>query len=234
MEKYLQYFNEYVTEDQNDVLTICESASKIIKDRFKCKLDKPELVAAIYSNIYYSILTQLATFEKEYNDFQINICDRLLIGYSTTEDEDDEKQGNFQIYIRHLNSTKKNDDIAEQEATSDERAVIWNATNIKDQPKLLREIAIKAKEDLEKIDVVISSSELIFPIFVSIYEALIVYLTTKRRETDEFQYEINFCSCFNIGARESEEDLDEIYIVPSIASKLTLKNDAQATAKYEN
>lgn len=233
MEKFMEYFNEYVTEDTEDIITICESASKIINDRFRCKLPKAELVASMFSSIYYSILNELTVFEKEYNDFQINICDRLIIGYSTTEDEDDEKQGNFQIYIRHLNSAKKNDDIADQEATTDERAVIWNATNVKEQPELLRKISIKAKEDLEKIDVVIASSELILPIFVSVYEALIMYITTRRRELDEFQYEINFCSCFNIGAREAEDELDEIYLVPSIASKLTLKNDAQATAKYE-
>ena len=234
-EKYIKYFEEFVTEDKEDVITICEAASKIIYDRFKLKLNA-ELLATIYSSTYYSILGELKELEKEYKDvgFHINIADRLEIGYSTTSDEDDEKQGNFQIYVRHLNSTKKNDDIADEDARTEERAVIWNATNIKEQPELLKKIAIRAKNDLEKnLEIVIGSSELILPMFISTYEALIVYLTTKRRELDEFAYEINFCSCFEIGARETEDDLDEIYVTPSIASKLTLKDDASASAKFE-
>lgn len=233
-EKFMEYFEEFGKDDKDDVLTVCESASKVIWDRFRVQLKHPELVATIFGSTYYSILNHLLTFEKTKSEFEINLADRLLIGYSTVENDDDEKQGNFQIYIRHLNSTKKNDDIAEAGADTDERAVVWQASNIKTQPNLVREISIEAKKDLENLDIYLSSENLVIPLFISIYEILIVYLTTKRREADEFEYSINFVSCFEIAARETEDDLDEIVITPNVTSKLTLKDDLKATAKHEN
>ena len=40
-------------------------------------------------------------------------------------------------------------------------------------------------------------------------------------------------SCFYIGARESDDDIDDIYIRPNIEAKLKLKNDTAASSKYE-
>lgn len=178
-------------------------------------------------------MNKLKSLQKDYSDFQIKICDRLVIGYTTNDNEEDEKNGNFMVSIKHLNCTKKNYDTADPTATSRERTVQWNTNNIIEQPKLLREISIEAIERLKKIDVTIGFEEAIIPIFVTTYEALIMYLKTKRKETDEFEFEINFMSCFYIGARESEDVDDTIYIRPNIAFKLEIKDDATATAKYE-
>ena len=38
---------------------------------------------------------------------------------------------------------------------------------------------------------------------------------------------------FYVGVRMTEEERDDVYFRPTIESKLTLKNDAVATAKYE-
>lgn len=232
-EKYLAYFDEFATEDIDDVLSICETASKIIFNRFRARFDDPKLLGATFSKIFEAITNKLEALESEYSDFRINICDRLQIGYSTTDDDDDEKQGNFMVSMFHLNNTKKNEDVDDPTMKSRERAVQWNTENITEQPELLRAISIDAIEGLKSIEVQLASSEIIMPIFVTTYEAIVNYLKIKREETNEFEYEINFISCFNIGARESE-DGSEIYIRPNIESKLKIKNDNKASSKYES
>lgn len=231
--KYESYFNEICTEDIGDIITIAEVASREIYDRIHIKFDDPKLLVSTWSKIYDAILLKLVKLESEYSDFQINICDRLSIGYSTTDDEDDEKIGNFMISILHMNTDKKNNDVDDPEAKPSERAVHWNTENIIHQPDILRDISISAVEQLKSIEVELGTSEAIMPIFVMTYEALVKYLKIKRNEKNDFEFEINWASCFYIGARESEEGNDDIYIRPNINSKLMLKNDTKASSQYE-
>lgn len=232
-EKYIQYFEEYVKEDEEDILTICQTASKIIYDKFKLRFDDPRLLGTTMSKIYTAFTDRLEALENEYSDFTINICDRLALGYSTNIDEDDEKQGNFMIFIRHLNATKKDDMENDPTAKAVDIAVKWNSDNYGKQPQLLKEIAIKAYEELKKMDILLFSSELVIPVFVTTYETIVNYLKIKRKEEDLFDYEINFMGCFYIGAREGADETDDIYIRPNIESKLKLKDDNKATSKHE-
>lgn len=241
MEKYLQYFNENANEDTEDIQMICDTSNKQLYREFKMgfnnsetKKPDPRLLAACFAKIYEAILISLEGFEKSYSEFEINICNRLLIGYSTNQDEDDEKQGNFMVYIRHLDSSKKHDDFKDDpEANAIERAVQWNSENITNQSEVLKKISTEALRVLKEIDVNFASSELIMPIFITVYENIVNYLKIIRRERDEFEYEINFMGCFYIGVRESEDGNDDVYIRPNIESKLRLKNDSIASAKYE-
>lgn len=232
-QKYVDYFNQNVVEDQQDVITICESASITIWDRFRIRFDDPRLLASVTSKIYNTIVAKLLSLKKDYSSFTINICDRLEMGYNTKEDEDDEKVGNYNVFVRHLNNTKKNNEIDDPTAKPIERAVQWNTENVIEQPELIRKISIDASDALKEIDVNTATSELIMPIFITVYESLINFLKIKRRETDQFEYEINFISCFYIGARETDSDADDIYIRPSIDKKLGIKDDTAASAKYE-
>lgn len=232
-EKYLNYFDEFAVEDQEDVITICETASKIIWDRFRARFDDPRLLATTFSHIYTAIKNKLKSLEAEYSDFKLNIAGRLEMGYTTNENEDDEKQGNFMVFIRHLNSNKKNDELDDPTLKAVERAVQWNTENIIDQPKLLTAISVDALELLKTVDINIGSSELIMPIFVTTYESIINYIKIKRREENDFEYEVNFISCFYIGARETEDDIDDIYIRPNIEAKLEIKDDSKASSQYE-
>lgn len=234
-EKYTEYFKNYCVEDQDDVILICQAASSKIYDRVKLKLDDPKLLAVIFSQIYEAILDELKSLEDKYTEFKIDIADRLEIGYTNSEDEDDEKVGNFMIYMKHLSSSKKDDSEVDPTLKSADLANRWNTENIVNQPEILKKISITACEKLKSIDVYLASSELIIPIFVYVYEAITSVLSIRRKELDEFEYEINFISCFYIGAREAENDdaSDQIYIRPNIESKLKLKNDLKASSKYE-
>lgn len=133
------------------------------------------------------------------------------------------------------------------------------AKNIVESSNDIKEIRGKVKEALEDIDIQIASSEIIFPIFIKIYEELASYIQVKRNDLDAYEYEINFLSCFTIGCREivvtpDDKEKDEkkkekrdkgesteedeeisvvIYIRPSIQTKLGVKNDQSATAIHE-
>jgi hypothetical protein len=156
-----------------------------------------------------------------------------MTGYSTTEDDDDEKQANFMICIEDLGFEPRRYETEDSIKSSNELCAAWNSDNIIDQPEIIKKISETALKILKSdIDIEFNSSELVMPIFVTIYETLVSMLKTHRREIDEFEFEINFMSCFFIGARESEFE-DIIYIRPNIESKLRLKNDSLASAKYE-
>lgn len=232
VEKYKLYFDEVCVEDIEDIIAIGSVAKSEIYSRFKIKFEDPKLLVATWSKIYDAFLLKLKELTGKYSDFTINICDRLSIGFTTTDDEDDEKMGNFMISIMHLDCAKKNNEVDDPTAKALERAVHWNTENIISQPDLLREISIDAAALLKSINVEIAS-ECVIPIFVTTYEALAKFLKIRRHEKDEFEYVINWASCFDIGARESQDDLDDIFIEPSINGKLTLKDDASATAKHE-
>ena len=234
MEKYLQYFNEICTEDVDEVVMVCTTASKKLRDRFKIKIDDPKMIAAIFSKTYETVLKELACLEKDYSEYQIVFCDRFVIGYSTNENEADEKEGNFMIYINHLNVIPTTDDIDPQ-LDPKERCVQWNVDNIKKQPQELKTIASKAVEALKKIDITLTSDEIIIPTFITVYETLIEVMKIRRKEQDLFEYEINFCSCFFVSVIEQEDqDTDIVNIRSNIHGKLMLKNDAVASGKYDD
>ena len=233
-EKYLTYFDNFCVEDTDEVLTICQAAKKKIYNRIKMRFDDPKLLGTVFSIIYETIIEELKTLEESYSSFEINIAGKLLIGYSTNENTDDEKVGNFMIYMKNIGSNSAETDTVDPNLKSIELASRWNTENIVDQPELLRKISIKAIENLSKVaDVKLSATELIMPIFVYTYESICQILIIKRKELDEFEHEINFMSCFYIGARETESDVDDIYIRPNIEAKLLLKDDAKASSKYE-
>ena len=241
-QKYETYYNENVIEDTEEIETICEVARKQLWERFHLKFGDvtkadpqgAKLTGSCFAIIFDAILSKLEELERTHKDYQINIADRLVIGYSTSEDDDDEKQGNFMVFLKHLENNKKIDKNFDPGLSPVQRAVEWNSVNIVTQTDTIREINEAAVSLLsQEIEVEIAQPELIMPIFVTIYDALVSFLKIRRNEKDEFEYEINFMNCFKIGVRENEDNLSDVYIIPNIESKLRLKSDALATSINE-
>lgn len=227
---YQKYFDTYCVEDREDVILICEIASKIIWERFKAKYDDPKILATVVSVTYEQIKNKLKDLRPKNSEFRINVCDRFEIGYTNDENEDDEKSGNFMIYIKPLTSVGL-DQVYESDdpyAKSAQRAVEWCSKNISENSAILNDIAISTVEALKNLNINIGISELVFPTFIMVYESLVNYLKVKRSETKEYKEEINFISCFFIAARESVEGEDEIIIRPDIDTKILLKDDSMA------
>ena len=239
MDKYLSYFDEVVHENQEDIITICESASRKIYDqvgiKFGNKEDDAKLIGVIFSKTYESIISVLKKLEATKSNEVINFCNRFNVGFSTSDNEDDEKQGNFMFFMTDLGKSHKDVDMEDSDtSTQKERAIFWNMENAKENPEVIRDIGIEAIKKLDdEVDVKLESWEFIPPFFSIVYDAIVNYVKIKRREADEFEFEIYFMSCFYIGARETEDDADVIYITPNIDSKLSMKDDLKASSKND-
>lgn len=227
-ERYLNYFDEICVEDQEDVITVCDTASMVFYSRFKFKIDDPKLYGVIFSKTFETILNVLEESTKDHLALNINMVN-TEIGYTSVNTETDEKEGNLMFYIRYLYGKKKEGVKDDYDAKSKELCVQWNTENITENPDILRRISARAIEELKKIDVIIGFSDLIIPLFVTTMESLIEFVQIHRKETKKFEYEINFLSCFYISCLETE-DGDEISFRPSILSKLKIKNDAIASS----
>lgn len=238
MQKYELYWEEHAPEDEDELKTICESAAIEIHELFKLNLINEKrgldarIVGCIFSKIFDAIIEQLQKLEEQYTDFELDIVQRFTIGYDTNENDNDEKEGNFMIYMRDLNCEVRTEITDSLDASSLERVVSWNTQNLKDKIDMHRNIAIAAlKKIADDLDIVLSSEEYIWPIFITTYEALIKYLRSRIAELQVPSLEINFISCFWAGILESEDGLGKIYIRPNINSKLKLKNDEKASSK---
>lgn len=238
MDKYLEYFDAVVHENQEDIVTICESASRRIYDqigiKFGNKEDDAKLIGCIFGKTFDSIIAVLKKLEATKTHEDINFCNRFSVGFSTNDDEEDEKQGNFMFYMTDLGNSNK--DVEMEDGTTDqkEKAVFWNMENIKENPEVIRDIGIETIKKLsDDLDIKLQCWEFIPPFFSIVYDAIVNYVKIKRHEIDEFEFEIYFMSSFYIGARESEDDGDVIYIRPNIDSKLTIKDDMKGSAKND-
>lgn len=226
-EKYMIYFDTMVNEDREEVVNAGETASQLIKKMFNIPIDPPELYVSIWSKVFEAFVEKLYALERKFSEFEINVAGRFRIGYTTTDNETDEKTGSFMIYIEHI-GTKPLDTSYDPMMKSSERIVQWNMENIIDNSKIINEISILAIKKLKEMDVQIGNPEFILPIFTIMYEVLVDRVQKKRQESGEFEYEIN-CIWFFMGAREGKDLKDDIYIRPTITSKLAIKNDAVAT-----
>jgi hypothetical protein len=227
---YQKYFDMICVEDQEDVILVCETASKIIWEKFRAKFDDPKLLAVTVSVVYDQIKEKIKSLREKNSEFHINVCNRFEIGYTNDENEDDEKSGNFMIYIKPLTAADVEPSYESDDpyAKAAQRAVEWSSKNIIENSGILNDIAINAVKVLQQYKINIGLSELIFPVFIMTYESLVSYLKIKRSETKNYKEEINFISCFFIAARESLDGPDEIIIRPNIDTKILLKDDSMA------
>ena len=228
MEKWLAYYEENIHEDKEEIRDIAETASAVIRERFNIPLDSHELTTVVFLKVFESFLRKLVSLEDSYDSFEINLANRLLIGFTNNLDQDNEKAGNFMVYMKHLHESIKTEQQDDPTVTNIERVVQWNAENIIENPSMIRSMTIDAVKALKEVDIHLANNEIIMPVFIIFYESIINYIKIKRRERDEFEISINFI-WFNAICREGEEDgRDEFSLEPSIAAKLLLKNDSKA------
>lgn len=234
---FYDVYDSLVYDDIEINKDICDLAGKMLRDRFKIRVEEDayQIIGVAFNVVYFSILELLKSKQADYSNYKINFCDRLEIGYSTNEDDDDEKQGNFVIFIRHLNKNTVDETKIDTEPNSStvQLCASWNDFNVTNQIKDIKIIEDMAMKNLKDVDIAFNSPELIMPIFITTYEAVVEHLKLKRIDIDSFELEINFMSCFNIGVREGEGGIDVVYIRPNIDNKLKMKDDQKASSKFE-
>ena len=240
VEPYIEFFDSEVHENEEEIRSICSAATCELNNKFRILISDPKLLAVIFRIVYDACVKELLNFRYEKSEYKIKVCDRFEIGYTTNDNEDDEKPGNFMFFMKHLNSNKKCDLVVNMDASPatqrEELTHQWNVANIIDQSATIHKIIKTAINDMKKYEIYIGDNEdLVMPMFITTYENIVNCLQFDRAGSKEFEVEINFMNCFYIGARESGDDLpDTIYIRPNIEAKLDFKSDAKATSIYEN
>ena len=239
-EKYEGYFEDIVVEDEMDIEIIGSNSCRSIAKDFGITFGKSEnggeddwrVPIVIFAKVYESLLEVLEEKRDQYNSFEINFAQRFVMGFDNRVDEEDEKEGNFMVYLFHIADNAKAisenanaSEIGEEEDAA-ERCRRWVSENVIDTPETMRAVSQKAIEKLEKIDLELYRDSLIPPIVSYVYDEMIEYIKQKRINNKEDEVEINFAGCFFNASRETEDGKGEIVIRPSIESKMALKDDA--------
>lgn len=238
----LKAYDECTFENAKEIALICNTANNIMYDRFRINLKRPEepfyheykMTAMIFVETYRAIIDQLLERRKTNATYTINIANRLAVGFTNSDNEEDEKNGNFMIFVRDIpHYSVKDDDEIKLDSHSREYIRNWNQENMIQNPEDTMAIANRALKYLKAIEIHLGSPELVFPIFVTIYETILDCMKTLRREKEKSSIKINFCSCMWIRCDEQDDGIDKIAIIPAIENKMDLKSDKEGTAIYE-
>jgi hypothetical protein len=246
------WFDENVNENLKELKEIGEIANRQLQTKLNMSLASYKTVIALYCKIFECICDEIAEKESEWDSFTLNVANRFKIGYTTTNDEEDEKVGNFMVFIQHIKDQIPTDVISENEEDdgrekdpSIEICAEWNSVNVKTQSDVIKSIAARAKKVLsEIINIKLDSHEFIIPMFCVIHDTIIRYIIQKKAETKKDEYEINIAGLYSVGVQDvvdvDEEDESvatdvsmDVYYHPEIALKLRFKSDQIATGKDE-
>ena len=240
--KLIKAYDSRTFENQKDIALICDTANKVIYDRFRVNLRRPDdpffsyykMTAMIFVETFRAIIQQLLDRRATNATYNINIGNRINIGFSNSDNDEDEKNGNFCPYVKDIpHYTVKDDDDIKLDGHSKEYIRNWNQENMIQNPEDTLTIANRALKSLKAIDINLGSPELVFPLFVTIYESIISYLKIRRRESEDDEFMINFCNCITVDCIGQDDGVDKITIIPAIEDKLNIKSDKNGTAIYE-
>lgn len=241
-QKLIKAYDSRTFENQKDIALICDTANKVIYDRFRVNLRRPDdpffsyykMTAMIFVETFRAIIQQLLDRRATNATYNINIGNRINIGFSNSDNDEDEKNGNFCPYVKDIpHYTVKDDDDIKLDGHSKEYIRNWNQENMIQNPEDTLTIANRALKSLKAIDINLGSPELVFPLFVTIYESIISYLKIRRRESEDDEFMINFCNCITVDCIGQDDGVDKITIIPAIEDKLNIKSDKNGTAIYE-
>lgn len=233
--KSIEWVKNNVFENKKELLEVAEQANRILVNRMSLDLVHPEVALAVYGTIFQSACKFISEKEADYDAYDLNIADFLHIGYTTTDSEDDEKNGNFMVYLQHVPNESIDAVIDEEETNTLALAALWNATHIKSQVEQIKDVAVQGMKDITGIiNLKVQSHEFIIPMFSIIHAQLIKYLREKRSEFKQSEYELNVCGLFNAGCSINDDTEEEIYLTPSITLKLLFKNDSIASSSGDD
>ena len=229
-----KWVEENIFENKKELLEIGEIANKILSDKLSAGIPLADTTVAMSCNTFPTILDVVKAQEDGWSDFCLNIADRLKVGYTTTDDEDDEKGGNYMVFMQHVESTASDDSLSDDETRTVELCTEWCATNIKVQSDIIKEVASKAKVNLDKnINIKIDTIEFIMPFFCIVHSQIVNYIRLKRKELEVSEYEIDVAGIYIAKAVETDDGEEVISFEPTITTKLFFKDDESATASKE-
>ena len=229
--KGVEWFEENIHENHEDLIKIAEQVKKHLHETLSIGVEKGESIIAMYHHVFDTICKILKDYESKCTDSEIDVASMFKIGFDTTENDDDEKQGNFMVYIRHLENHNALAILDEDEKKTINLAAMWNATNIKLNPEVMKEVASEALKVIESnLQMKLSNQEVVIPIFGVTHACIIDYVKTQRRDRKSSEFEVTVSDLYTVGCMVNDDGEEEIYFDPSISMKLRFKNDALASS----
>jgi len=232
-----RWFNDYAVNNKAELKFVCDLTSRSAEEQFSMYLasGNTEVYGVVFYATFMTILRFLRGKQNSYNNFTIQICNSINIGYSNSTNEDNEKVGNFMPIMEHIgiNRSVVNEDTALDADRTSVNFLRWKELNIKKTVEYYKEIQEHAYELLKsQYKTNLRTSEAIIPLFCTFMDHIVNVLKVKFKEaegTDVSEVSMNVLGLFDVYYSFNEEaDKEIIEFQPNITMKLALKSDDMA------
>lgn len=215
------------------IISIGDRANADLFDKISLEITNPMTTIASYIKIFEAICDVVVEKEDEWDDFCLNVVDRFNIGYTTTSSDDDEKSGNFMVFMQYIDTPHDNTPEDENETDTIQLCVQWNAANIKTQSDILKDCMARGKKVLsDTLNIKTENIEYIMPMFCIIHDALITTVLDQIKDSDD-PFSLNVAGLYTVTADKIDGE-PTIFFEPEVSLKLRFKNDAIATGRSED
>lgn len=229
-----RWFKDYAVNDERELRIICDLTARSAEEQFKMylKSGNTEVYAVVFYATFMTILEFIRSKQQLYNNFTIEIYKSINIGYSNSDDDNNEKVGNFMPIMEYIGI---NYNIVEEHVELDvdktsQNFIRWKVLNSKKNVEMYKEIQERAYNRLkDEYKTNLRTSEAVFPLFCIFMDHITSVLKMKFREadgTDVSEVSMNVLGLFDVYYSFNEEDNQEIIeFQPNISMKLALKSD---------
>lgn len=240
-EPWVIFMKDSLCEDFDIIESIADTANRTLYEKYKIKIDSWALSTAIFLKTFESICVMLKSKEKDYSSYAVNFMNRFIVSFNSNINDEDEKTGNFMIYLRHVGGDTVKDTFVDPTDTPLTRVSDWNKDNliskiddgvVKKQPELTRKMSLLAVDYINKINIKLANNEVIFPMFINFYDAVITVCKLVRKDRDLPKLEVNL-GLLRVVVKEGPDGRDIIELKPDIAGKLNIKDDKLASSASE-
>lgn len=240
-EPWVVFMKDSLCEDFDIIESIADTANRALYEKYKIKIDSWALSTAIFLKTFESICVMLKSKEKDYSSYAVNFMNRFIVSFNSNINDEDEKTGNFMIYLRHVGGDTVKDTFVDPTDTPLTRVSDWNKDNLiskiddgvaKKQPELTRKMSLLAVDYINKINIKLANNEVIFPMFINYYDSIITVCKLVRKDRDLPKLEVNL-GLLRVVVKEGPDGRDIIELKPDIAGKLNIKDDKLASSASE-
>ena len=229
-----RWFNDYAVNNKTELKFVCDLTARSAEEQFSMYLKSrnTEVYAVIFYATFLTILRFLKGKQNSYNNLTFQICNSINLGYSNSNDEDNEKVGNFMPIMEYIgiNRSVVNEDTSYDADRTSQNFLRWKELNIKKNIEYYKEIQEHAYEVLKsQYKTNLRTSEAIIPLFCTFMDHIVNVMKVKFKEaagTDVSEVSMNVLGLFDVYYSFYEEDDKEIIeFQPNITMKLALKSD---------
>lgn len=233
-----RWFKDHAVNNAREMKIICDLTSRSAEEQFCLYITSgnTEVYSVVFYATFITILEFLRSKQKTYNEFTMEICNSINVGYTNNDSEDNEKVGNFMPILEYISINRN---IVDEGGAIDadktkQNYIRWKELNIKKNVEYYKEIQEKAYEKLKsQYKTNLRTSEAVIPLFCIFMDHISNVLKMKFKEaegTDVSEVSMNVLGLFDVYYSFNEEDAQEIIeFQPNITMKLALKADDVAS-----